>query len=125
MTFNWSKFGEFCRKIDEQLVYDHTVEVVQNVVAANSDDIFRIPNSITSGVYNIPCHVEYGIRENYQRLPGGMAAGATAFLEAGAEWESTFKLNTAFVRFDSINYDIIRVDKATYEDMLIVHLKKR
>jgi hypothetical protein len=125
MTFRWDKFSSLCRKIDEQIVYDHTVQVVQQNVTYNSDDLFRIPNNITSGAYNVPCHFEYGMRENYQRLPGGMAAGATGFLECGAEWESTFKKNRAFVIYDSTNYEIVRLDKSTFEDELIVHLKKK
>lgn len=123
---DWEKTDNRFKKIAEKHLYNAVVKVVQYEEDEYvSDDLFRTPQYISSGVYSIPCFFDYSMRTSYNMLPGGVTADSEAYLETGDEWYSTFNKDKSYIEYNSMEYDITKVDSSIIGGTIIVQLKRR
>jgi len=102
----WKKTDEKFEKIAKKHLYNATVQVIQYVEEQIvSDDLFRTPRHLSSGVYNVPCYLDYSLRHREMMLPGGVSVETEAFLETNKKWYDTFNKNLSYVKHDGKEYE--------------------
>lgn len=122
----WAEIIAAERRFDRDHLYEDRIDVVVEVLTgADSDDPYNIPTLLSSGVTTIPGTFEYGLFENYRFTPGGSVARGDAYFMCGAEWESKFKADGAYVEKDGVRYIKTSITKSKIADSMIVTLGKK
>lgn len=118
--------GDVAQDISERELYGESVQIIQLVETEYvTDDLFRTSQLIESGLYTVPCDFDYRVTESYRMLPGGVATEAEAFLMANKKWESSFKKDLCYVKYDDNEYEIVKIDYGVNDDGILVQLKRR
>ena len=123
---NWPLLKKLDREFDQRFLWDSVVTVVvETLGGVQSDDLFETPQTISSGVFSVPCTFEYSIYDMQRYFPGGAITDTTAFILADEKWKSTFVKDGCIVRKDDVDYLVKQTISSVEDGSICVKIERK
>lgn len=123
---NWAFIRKRERQFDSRHLYSDTVEVVvETIQAASSNDLFKTPTLIGSGVFTVPGVFEFRQFDSMKFMAGGTLLNGDAYFLTDVSWESTLKKQGSVIVHDDDEYIITALEKSTVADSIIAVLRRK